>query len=53
MGLRHRALALLALAVAQAAAAGCSRELHIGVSDLGYSAFQRDGRIQGVVPDLG
>lgn len=45
------ALVLLALAAGQAAA-GCSRELRVGVSDLGYSAFQRDGRIQGVAPDL-
>ncbi|HEY8876368.1 MAG TPA: transporter substrate-binding domain-containing protein [Roseateles sp.] len=52
MALRRLALALLAFAVAQAAVAGCSRELQVGVSDLGYSAFQRDGRIQGVVPDL-
>ncbi|MDR7268614.1 polar amino acid transport system substrate-binding protein [Pelomonas saccharophila] len=52
MGPRHAAFALLALAAAQPATAACSRELHIGVSDLGYSAFLRDGRVQGVVPDL-
>jgi len=46
------AAALLALAASQAATAACSRELQVGVSDLGYSAFLRDGRIQGVVPDL-
>lgn len=45
-------LTLLALAAGQAATAACSRELQVGVSDLGYSAFLRDGRLQGVVPDL-
>lgn len=42
---------LLALA-ASAADAACSRALSVGVSDLGYSAFLRDERVQGIVPDL-
>lgn len=48
----HRAwLLLAALAMAHGAMA-CSRELLVGVSELGYGAYQRDGLWRGVVPDL-
>lgn len=50
--MRHKAVALwLALAAASAQAA-CSRELHVGVSELGYGAYQRDGLWMGIVPEL-
>lgn len=51
MGLRRVALALLALAFAQGAAA-CSRELQVGISELGYGAYQQGGQWLGIVPDL-
>ena len=41
----------LALAVAGAQAA-CTRELSVGISELGFGAFQQDGQWQGIAPDL-
>lgn len=50
--MRQPAIGLLLALAAAGAQASCSRELSVGISDLGYSAFLRDGQIQGVVPDL-
>ena len=51
MSLTRTAFALLALSLAQAAAA-CSRELRVGISELGYGVYLNDGQWQGIVPDL-
>lgn len=50
--MRRPALALL-LALAWAGAqAGCTRELSVGVSELGFGAYLQDGRWRGLAPDL-
>lgn len=49
--MKHLALATL-LALASAAAAGCSRDFSVGISELGYGAYQAGGQWQGIVPQL-
>ncbi len=51
MRLGRLAVALLALGLAQGAVA-CSRELQVGLSELGYGAYLRDGQWQGIVPEM-
>ncbi len=51
MRLARALFSLLALALVQGATA-CSRELVVGVSELGYGAYQRDGLWMGIVPEL-
>lgn len=46
------ALPLLAASGARAADPVCTRPLKVGVSSLGYSTFKRDGRLQGILPEL-
>ncbi|MFG6432211.1 substrate-binding periplasmic protein [Roseateles sp. LYH14W] len=46
------AAALLLALAATGAQAACSRELRIGVSSLGYAAYQQDGQMRGIIPDL-
>ncbi|MBI3346150.1 MAG: transporter substrate-binding domain-containing protein [Burkholderiales bacterium] len=48
---RPAAALLLALASA-AASAACSREFSVGISELGYGAYQQGGQWQGIVPQL-
>lgn len=48
---RPALLLLLALACA-GAQAGCTRELSIGITELGLGAFLQDGRWRGLAPDL-
>ncbi len=50
--MKRSAVALLMALAAAGAQAGCSRELQVGVSELGYGAYQRDGQWLGIVPDL-
>ena len=50
--MKQRVAALLVALAAAGAHAGCSRELQVGVSELGYGAYQRDGLWMGIVPEL-
>jgi polar amino acid transport system substrate-binding protein len=50
--MRSTALALLLAAVALNTQAGCSRELSVGISELGFGAYQQDGQWLGIAPDL-
>ena len=46
------AIALLLALAAPGAQAACSRELNVGISDLGYAAYLQDGQWRGVAPEL-
>jgi polar amino acid transport system substrate-binding protein len=50
--MRRAAGALLLALASTAAPAACSREFSVGISELGYGAYQQGGRWQGIVPAL-
>lgn len=50
--MRKPALALLLALAASGVQANCSREFSVGISDLGFGAYQQDGQWQGMAPDL-
>jgi polar amino acid transport system substrate-binding protein len=50
--MRQTALALLLTLASAGALAACSREFSVGISELGYGAYQQDGQWQGIVPRL-
>lgn len=50
--MRRAALALWMALAAAGAQAGCSRELSVGISELGFGAYLQDGQWLGMAPDL-
>lgn len=50
--MKRPALSLLLTLAWAGAQAGCTRELSIGVTELGLGAYQQDGRWRGLAPDL-
>ncbi|RZL36693.1 MAG: transporter substrate-binding domain-containing protein [Rubrivivax sp.] len=50
--MKRAAAALLLALTAAAAPAACSREFTVGISELGYGAYQQGGQWQGIVPQL-
>lgn len=50
--MRRAAGALLLALASTAAPAACSREFSVGISELGYGAYQQGGKWQGIVPAL-
>lgn len=52
MGLVRAALALLAAGAAATASAACSRDIAVGISDLGYGAYFQKGQWRGIVPEM-
>lgn len=50
--MKHGAAALLLALAAASASAACSREFSVGISELGYGAYQQGGLWQGIVPQL-
>lgn len=52
MRLARAALALLLALAGAGAQAICARDLHVGISDLGYGAFLQDGQWRGIVPEM-
>ena len=50
--MRRTAVALWMALAAAGAQAGCSRELSVGISELGFGAYLQEGQWQGMAPDL-
>ena len=50
--MRRPGVALLLALAAAGAQASYARELSVGISDLGYSAYLQDGQWHGIVPEL-
>jgi polar amino acid transport system substrate-binding protein len=50
--MKRKAAALLMALSAHGAQAACSRELSVGISELGFGAYLQDGQWQGMAPDL-
>lgn len=50
--MKQAAAALLLALAASTAPAACTRELSVGISELGFGAWLQDGQWQGLVPDM-
>lgn len=50
--MRCTAVALLLVLASAGARAGCTRELSVGISDLGFSAYLQRGEWRGITPEL-